>query len=52
MLRSEASTRPGIMLTVLEGSWRLCSSFQTLEKGAVLPLGMLKSLVDFMPVGM
>ena len=51
-MRSEASTRPGTILTVLVGSWRFFSSLNTLEAGAVLLLGMWKSLVDFMPVGM
>ena len=45
------STRPGTMLNVLAGSWSLCLSLQTYEAGAVLPLGMWKSLVDFMPLG-
>ena len=52
VLRSESLTRPGNMSTVLDGSWSLCSSLQTLEAGAVLPLGVWKSLVDFIPVGM
>ena len=52
VLRSEASTMPGTMLTVMAGSRILCFSLQTSEAVAVLLLGMWKSLVDFMPVGM
>ena len=51
MLRSEASTSPGTMWTVLARSRRFCLSLQTSEAGAVLLLGMWNSLVDFIPVG-
>ena len=51
-MMSEALTRPGTMSTILAGSRSLCLNFQTSEAGAVLPLGMWKSLVDFIPVGM
>ena len=52
MLRSEALTRTGNISTALTGSLRLYSTLQTSEAGAVLPLGMQKSLLDFMLVGM
>ena len=52
VLRSDTLNRPGNMPTFLEVSCRLCSSLQTSEAGSVLPLGMWKSFVGFLPVGM